>query len=335
MLYTDEKGTRLMYPQHRLHRYRRNQSMRDLVTENRLHASHFILPLFINEGIDSPHSISSLPGVQQHTLDSVVDEVLAAIQVGIKAIILFGIPKKKEPDAGLSYAKDGIVQRAITRLKTQFPDLIIIADCCLCEYASNGHCGIMTPHGLDNDATLGILQKIAVSYANAGVDMIAPSGMMDGMVHAIRMALDTNNAAHVSIMSYAVKYASHFYGPFRDAAGSDQFKGDRHHHQLNPAQRKEGFLEAQLDEQEGADFLMVKPAGFYMDMIRDLAEITDLPIVGYHVSGEYAMVYHAAMAGALDMIPALQEIYIGMRRAGAQLIISYAAKEIAKRLLPI
>ena len=321
-----------MYPQQRLHRYRRNQSMRDLVTENRLHPSHFILPLFINECIDSPQPISSLPCVQQHTLDSVVDEVLAAIQVGIKAIILFGIPQKKEPDAGLSYAKDGIVQRTITRLKTQFPDLIIIADCCLCEYTSNGHCGIMSQDGLDNDATLDILQKIAVSYANAGVDIIAPSGMMDGMVQAIRMALDTNNADHVSIMSYSVKYASHFYGPFRDAAGSDQFKGDRHHHQLNPAQRKEGFLEAQLDEQEGADFLMVKPAGFYMDMIRDLAETTDLPIVGYHVSGEYAMIHHAAVAGTLDMIPALQEIYIGMRRAGAQLIISYAAKEIANSI---
>jgi porphobilinogen synthase len=327
-----------MYPQQRLQRYRYTKSIRDLVTENRLHPSQFILPLFINEGIHSPQPIPSLPGVKQHTLNSMIDEVSAAIQVGIKAVILFGIPQSKDPHAHAAYDQQGIVQQAITRLKKQFSDLIIIADCCLCEYTSHGHCGIMamSPNAqsaqLDHNATLDTLQKIAVSYANAGVDIIAPSGMMDGMVHAIRTALDTHKADHVSIMSYAIKYASHFYGPFREAAGSDQFTGDRHHHQLNPTQRKEGLREAGLDEQEGADFLMVKPAGFYMDIIRDLSERTHLPIVGYHVSGEYALIHHAATAGSVRLIPALLEVYMGIHRAGAQLIISYAATEIAEYL---
>ena len=321
-----------MYPQQRLQRYRRTSYMRDLVTEHRLHSSQFILPIFINESLDSPRSISSLPGVHQHSLSSMISVVQSALAVGIRAVILFGIPKEKAIDGCESYAEDGIVQQAIRQLKLQFPDLVVIADCCLCEYTVNGHCGLMDDSGVNHFATLEALEKIALSYAKAGVDIIAPSGMMDGMVMSIRQALDSHNFELISIMSYAVKYASHFYGPFRDAAGSGQFTGDRHHHQLSPTQSKEGVLEAVLDEQEGADFLMVKPAGFYLDMIKQLADQSDLPIVGYHVSGEYAMVQHAAAAGAIELLPALIEIYMGMKRAGAQLIVSYAAQEIAAYL---
>ncbi len=321
-----------MYPQQRLQRYRKTSYMRDLVRENSLHSSQFILPVFINENLADLSPISSLPGVNQHSLSSMIPFVQSALDVGVKAVIIFGIPKEKAIDACSAYDEQGIVQQAIRQLKIKFPKLVIIADCCLCEYTLNGHCGIMTESGVNHQKTLATLEKIALSYAKSGVDIIAPSGMMDGMVLSIRQALDTHKFESISIMSYAIKYASHFYGPFRDAAGSKQFTGDRHHHQLNPAQCKEGLLEAKLDTEEGADFLMVKPAGFYLDMINRLANESMLPIVGYHVSGEYAMVHHAATAGAIELLPALIEIYIGMKRAGTQLIVSYAAQKIAAYL---
>jgi porphobilinogen synthase len=303
-----------------------------MVSENSLRASQFILPLFVNENISEPRNVSSMPSVQQHTLESAIKCVSNAIKVGIKSVILFGIPSQKNENATCAFDDGGIVQRVIRALKLNFPSLIVIADCCLCEYTNHGHCGVMESGSLAHEKTLSTLSKIAISYANAGVDIIAPSGMMDGMVKTIRCALDASSFSDVSIMSYSVKYASHFYGPFRDAAGSDQFACDRLHHQLNPSQCREAYLEASFDEQEGADFLMVKPAGFYMDIIRNLSLVSNLPIVAYHVSGEYSMVYNASISGQVPLIPSLLEIYLGLVRSGAQLIVSYAAVDVAHYL---
>jgi len=314
----------MTYPHRRFHRLRTTPALREMVSETQLSPSDFIMPIFVHEGLTEKREIASLPGIYQHSLSTLNEEVKRCLSVGIKAVILFGIPTTKDPIASAAYSSDGIVQKAIAQIKHAHPDCIVIADCCLCEYTSHGHCAVMDAHGANNDETLKLLQKIAVSYAKAGVDIVAPSGMMDGMVQAIRSALDFNNYPNVSIMSYAVKYASAFYGPFRDAAGSgDVFKGDRKHHQMNPAQRREALREAEEDIKEGADFLMVKPASLYMDIIRDVRNTCDLPIVAYHVSGEYAAIKAAAKAGVLDEYLAFEEIFIGLKRAGTDLIISY------------
>lgn len=315
-----------MYPSVRLQRLKRTPSLRAMVSENKLSPTDFIMPIFVHEGLTEKRPIAALPGIFQHSLQTVLEEVKRIRNVGIKAVILFGIPNKKSDQAEESYNPNGIVQKAIRLIKDNDPDCVVIADCCLCEYTEHGHCFVMPNGQPDNDATLSVLQKIAISYAKAGADIIAPSGMMDGMIQAIRTALDENGFKMVSTMSYSVKYASAFYGPFREAAGSqDVFKGDRKHHQMNPSQRREAFLELEQDVAEGADILMVKPASIYMDIIRDLRESTSLPIAAYHVSGEYAALKAAAKAGVLNEQQAFEEVFLGLKRAGADLIISYFA----------
>ncbi len=285
------------------------------------------MPIFVHEGLENKEAIPSLPGIYQHSLSSLTEEIRDIQAVGITSVLLFGIPKNKDEKGKQAYANKGIVQQAIRHIKVQAPEMLVIADCCLCEYTDHGHCGVITKTGLDNDETLKLLQKTAVSYAKAGVDIVAPSGMMDGMVGAIREALDIADFEKVSILSYAVKYASAFYGPFREAAGSGaHFFGDRKHHQMNPSQRNEAFLEAQQDIDEGADFLMVKPASHYVDIIRDLKNTTELPLAAYHVSGEYAMIKAAAAVGILDERDAFEEVFVSLKRAGVSMIVSYYAK---------
>ena len=314
-------------------RIRQNKLLRDLTNETLLQVKDLIMPIFIHEGLDKPHAIASLPGIYQYPLNELNHHVQSIINDGIKSVILFGIPNIKDEIGSEASNPNGVIQRAIRQLKIQFPDLLIIADCCLCEYTDHGHCGVMNQNKLNHRETLTRLKSIALSYAKEGVDIIAPSGMMDGMVTAIRSVLDDNNFEMLPVMSYAVKYASAFYGPFRDAAGSEGvFKGDRKHHQLGIGQREEALREAELDSQEGADFLMVKPAMAYLDIIRDLKNTTHVPLAAYHVSGEYAMIKHAAQAGAVDEQTAFEEQLIAIKRAGAQLIITYYAQDMAQYL---
>lgn len=316
----------------RHHRYRSNPAMRDLLAEVSISASDLIQPIFVSESLTQKRAIESLPEIYQWSLNDVLDEVREIVDLGIKAVILFGIPEHKDAFGSEAENETGIVQQTIKKIKAKYPNLIVIADCCLCEYTDHGHCGIMKNNTLDNDGTLSRLERIACSYAKAGADIIAPSGMMDGMVAAIRDGLDADGYHTVSIMSYAVKYASSFYGPFRDAAGSaGEFKGDRKHHQMNPSVRNEAFLEAESDVEEGADFLMVKPGVHYLDIIRDLKNTYHLPIVSYHVSGEYAMLKAAAKAGILDEKHALTETLLCLKRAGSDLIVTYAAKQFLSK----
>ena len=321
-----------MYPLNRPQRLRQNQAIRDLTQETVLTKNDFILPIFVHEGLTKKQAIKSLPDVYQFSLDDVLTECEAAEKAGLKAVLLFGIPIQKDPLAKEAYNPEGIIQKAIRLIKKNHPNLLVIADCCLCEYTSHGHCGIMTPQGLNNDSTVDVLNAIASSYAQAGVDIIAPSGMMDGMVLNLRNTLDSTGHSTIAIMSYAVKFASSFYGPFRDAAGSAPFLGDRKHHQLNPSQTKEALKEANLDIKEGADILMVKPATTYLDIIAKLSQATTLPIAAYHVSGEYAMIKAAASNGWINPKQAFEETYMGLKRAGASIIVSYYAKEMAKAL---
>ncbi len=315
-------------PYARLQRLRHTQSIRELVSETKLHPSDFVMPVFVKETGTEPVEVSSMPGIYQHTLASVLQHVEELVSHQINAILLFGIPAEKDPHAHEAYNENGIVQQAIRLIRNTFPDLIIMADCCLCEYTSHGHCGIMVNNTLDNDATLTVLQKIAVSYAKAGADVIAPSGMMDGMIQALRHALEETNFKQVSLMSYSAKYPSSFYGPFRDAAGSDGFQGNRKHHQMNPGQRREAFQEALQDVQESADIIMVKPALPYLDIIRDLRSTVHTPIAAYQVSGEYSMIKYSAKAGLLNEDDAILETLTCIKRAGADIIISYFAQDI-------
>ncbi len=317
------------------HRYRHTQSLRDLFQEKTLTVNDVILPIFIHESLTQKKEIASLPGMFQWSLADLSDEIKSAVDLGIKAVILFGIPSKKDDIGSEADNPNGIIQKAITLIKSIAPHLVVIADTCLCEYTSHGHCGIQKDGHLDNPKTLTRLASIAVSYANAGADMIAPSGMMDGMVLAIREALDHHHYHRVSIMSYSVKYASGLYGPFRDAAGSgDNFKGNRNHHQMNITQSREAILEAEADIQEGADIIMVKPAGTYLDIICKLRDRFNHPIAAYQVSGEYSMLKAAVKAGILDEEKAMIESLAAIKRAGADLIITYYAKQLAKYLSP-
>ncbi len=315
------------------HRYRLTQELRDLFQETSLSVNDVILPIFIHESLTQKKPILSLPGFDQWSLNDVKDEITTAQSLGIKAIILFGIPTIKNETGSQADNDNGIIQKAIRHIKSIAPDMIVIADTCLCEYTSHGHCGIQVNGHLDNNATLNRLASVAISYAKAGADIIAPSGMMDGMVNAIRTALDSANYHHISIMSYSVKYASAFYGPFRDAAGSgDHFKGNRKHHQMNITQSREALLEASADSAEGADILMVKPAGAYLDIIFQLRQSYNLPIAAYQVSGEYAMLKNAAAQGIIDNDQAMIESLTAIKRAGADLIITYFAKELAHKM---
>ena len=304
--------------------------MRDLVREHQLSPADLIQPLFVVHGTRVEREIGSMPGVFQLSADAMLDREVDSIRaLGIPAVVIFGIPAAKDEMGSENFSDDGIVQRALRRVRERHPDLLLITDLCCCEYTSHGHCGIVRDGSVDNDATLEILARAALSHARAGADIIAPSGMMDGMVGAVRAALDREGHSETAILSYAVKYASAFYGPFREAAESAPAFGDRRQYQMDPANVREALLEAALDEAEGADLLMVKPALAYLDVVRAVRERTQLPLVAYNVSGEYAMVKAAARLGWIDECRVVLEALTGMRRAGADAIISYHAKDVA------
>jgi len=304
--------------------------MRELVREHHLSAADLVQPLFVVHGSRVRREIPSMPGVAHLSVDASLDQEVDEIRsLGIPAVLFFGIPATKDEVGSENFSDDGIVQRALRRVRERHPDLLLITDLCCCEYTSHGHCGVVREGQVDNDATLEILGRAALTHAGAGADIIAPSGMMDGMVAAIRQALDQAGQTDTAILSYAVKYASAFYGPFREAADSSPAFGDRRQYQMDPANLREALQEAALDEAQGADLLMVKPALAYLDVIRAVREQTRLPLVAYNVSGEYAMVKAAARAGWIDECRVVLEALTGMRRAGADAIITYHAKDVA------
>lgn len=313
-------------------RLRSSASMRAMVRETQLTANDLIYPLFVIEGDNIKNEVPSMPGVYQLSLDHLQAEMEEIQTLGVQAVMLFGIPKEKDAEGTGAYDESGIVQQATRFIKSRFPNLLVIADTCLCEYTSHGHCGVIRNHDVENDASLALLAETAISQAKAGADIIAPSNMMDGFVTVIRRSLDAAGYEHIPIMSYAVKYASAFYGPFRDAADSTPEFGDRKTYQMDPANRKEAIREARSDVEEGADLLIVKPALAYLDIVRDIKNNFDLPIVAYNVSGEYAMVKAAAANGWVDEQAVVLEKLISMKRAGADLILTYFAKDVAKWL---
>lgn len=320
------------FPTVRPRRLRTTPTLRRMVSETSLSVTNFIYPLFVVHGRDVREEITSMPDVFHLSIDQVTREVGELSELNIPAVILFGLPARKDPIGEENFAEDGIVQQAIRAIKQANPDMLVITDVCLCEYTDHGHCGLVRGGHILNDETLDILQRVAVSHAQAGADVVAPSGMMDGMVKAIRTGLDTNGYTGVSILSYSVKYASSFYGPFREAAQSTPMFGDRRTHQMNPANAREALREAHLDVEEGADMVMVKPALPYLDVIYRLRESVDLPIAAYNVSGEYSMVKAAAANGWLDERKVVLETLTGIRRAGADLILTYHAKAAARWL---
>jgi porphobilinogen synthase len=312
-------------------RLRRTAALRDLVRETSLEPSDFVHPLFVVPGADVRRPVSSMPGVDQLSVDRLAGEARDLATLGVKAVVLFGIPSSKDAQGLESYADDGIVQQAIAALKDASPELVVMTDVCLCEYTDHGHCGLVDAEGdVLNDETLEVLGRIAVSHGEAGADVVAPSGMIDGMVGAIRGALDGEGLHRVAILSYAVKYASAFYGPFREAAEGAPAFGDRRSQQMDPANAREALREAALDVDEGADALMVKPALGYLDVVRSVRErFPELPLAAYNVSGEYAMVKAAAANGWLDERAVVLEVLTGIRRAGADLVVTYHAKDAA------
>ncbi len=328
------------FPAARPRRLRLNPVIRSMVRETQLAPDDFIYPLFVTHGRAVQNEIRSMPGVYQLSIDTLAREAESIAALGIPAVILFGIPAEKDPIGLENFAPDGIVQRAVQAIKDAVPELVVVTDVCLCEYTDHGHCGMLNvdhPHLPEgyvlNDETLDVLAKVAVSHAEAGADIVAPSGMIDGMVTAIRPALDANDFGHVAILSYSTKYASAFYGPFREAAqGAPRF-GDRKTHQMDPANAREALRETALDVAEGADLLMVKPALPYLDVIRRTRDhFPELPLAAYNVSGEYAMVKAAAANGWLDEQRVVLELLTGIKRAGADLIITYHAKDAARWL---
>ena len=318
------------FPGLRPRRLRANSVMRELVRETTLAASDFIVPLFILPGSGQRREVGSMPGVYQLSVDEAEREVVKLAELGIRAVILFGLPPSKDEVASGAYDAHGIVQQAIPVLKRACPEMLVMTDVCLCEYTSHGHCGVMEGETLLNDPTLELLARTALSHAAAGADVVAPSDMMDGRVRAIREKLDAEGFDQVPIMSYAVKYASAFYGPFRDAADSAPAFGDRKTYQMDPGNAREALKEAALDELEGADMLMVKPALPYLDILWRVRQQTNLPLAAYHVSGEYAMVKAAAANGWIDEPKVVLEAMTSVKRAGADLIISYAGPDVAR-----
>jgi porphobilinogen synthase len=312
-----------------MRRLRRSEPLRRMVRETRLSADQLIQPLFVVPGQGVRKPVVSMPGVAQLSVDNTVREAEKAFKAGVPAVILFGIPDQKDDEGSSSWQKDGIVQRAARALKAELPDLLVIADLCFCEYTSHGHCGVIEHGDVHNDRTLPNLGKQAVALAQAGCDIVAPSGMMDGMVGAIRHALDESGHSELPIMSYSVKFASAYYGPFREAAESTPSFGDRRTYQMDPGNRREALREARLDVAEGADILMVKPALAYLDLIRDLRENFEHPIACYNVSGEMSMIEAAAQLGYLDRKRTILETLTSMRRAGADMILTYWATEVA------
>lgn len=316
----------------RMRRLRVNEEIRSLVRETQVHKSDLVYPIFIIEGEDIKNPVDSMPGIYQYSIDRFEEELERIIDAGIKTILIFGIPKHKDEVGSQAYEDNGVTQQAIRHIKEKAPNLLIIADVCLCEYTSHGHCGLIKGSKILNDETLLILSKMAVSMAKAGADIIAPSDMMDGRVEAIRNALDTAGYADVMLMSYSAKYASGYYSPFRDAAHSAPAFGDRKTYQMDPANVKEAVRECFLDMEEGADVIMVKPALAYLDVIKTVALKTDYPIAAYNVSGEYSMVKAAAMNGWIDEKRIVMENMTAIKRAGAKIIITYHALDVAKWL---
>ncbi len=316
----------------RTRRLRKSEGIRRLVQETKLSVDDLIYPLFIEEGESIETEIPSMPGIKRYSLDRISKELDEVVSLNIPAVLLFGIPSEKNDEGTETWNDNGIMQQAIRFIKKKYSKLYVITDVCFCEYTSHGHCGVIHNNDVDNDATLVNIAKQVVSHAKAGVDMVAPSGMMDGTIQTIRQALDNTEFVNLPIMAYSVKYASAFYGPFRDAADSAPTFGDRRTYQMDPANRDEGLREANFDDQEEADILMVKPALSYLDIIRDLKNNFDRPIACYNVSGEYAMVKAAAEKGWIDGERVMMESLLSMKRAGADIIITYFAKEVAKIL---
>lgn len=320
----------LQFSRHR--RLRSSANMRALVRENHLSVNDFIYPIFVIEGSNIKNEISSMPGIYQLSLDNLAAEMDEVVALGIKSVLLFGIPEEKDECGTGAFHDHGIVQEGTRFIKEHYPEVLVVADTCLCEYTSHGHCGVIENGTVLNDPSLDLLVQTAVSQAKAGADIIAPSNMMDGFVVAIRQGLDEAGFEHIPIMSYAVKYASAFYGPFREAAESTPQFGDRKAYQMDPANRLEALREAESDVMEGADFLIVKPGLPYLDIVRDVKNNFNLPVVIYNVSGEYSMVKAAAQNGWVDEKNTVLEMLTGMKRAGGDLIITYFAKDAAKWL---
>ncbi|PLX93001.1 MAG: porphobilinogen synthase [Desulfuromonas sp.] len=322
----------MFFPEYRARRTRRDANLRRMVRETHLRVDDLIYPMFSAFGENIKKEIPSMPGIYQQSIENIVAEAKEVYELGIPAVILFGIPEAKDAVGSDAYSETGIIQETIRAIKKAVPELTVITDVCMCEYTDHGHCGIIHEGDVDNDETLKLLAAEALSHAQAGADIVAPSDMMDGRVAAIREILDANGFSHIPVMSYAVKYASAYYGPFRDAADSTPQFGDRRSYQMDPANRREAFREAALDVTECADFLMVKPALSYLDILRDIKDRFDLPLVAYNVSGEYSMIKAAAEKGWIDGDRVMLETLLGMKRAGADLIITYHAKEAAALL---
>jgi porphobilinogen synthase len=323
----------MAFPQTRLRRLRATHALRGLVRETSLAPADFVYPMFVAHGIDRREPIEAMPGIDRLSIEHAVSEAGEAVALGIPAVLLFGLPAAKDDEGSGAWDDEGVVQLATRAIKKAHPELIVVADLCLCEYTSHGHCGVVRPDGsVDNDATLELLARTATSQARSGADIIAPSDMMDGRVGAIRAALDDDGHAEIPILSYSAKFASAFYGPFRDAADSAPAFGDRRGYQMDPANGNEAVREARLDVEEGADIVMVKPALPYLDLIRRIKVETAMPVAAYNVSGEYAMVKAAAAAGYLDERAAVLEALTSIRRAGADIVITYHAKDAARWL---
>lgn len=322
----------MYFPAYRPRRLRRTKAIRSLVTETRLSTDEFIYPMFAAPGKGLRQEVPSMPGIYKQSIDNIVKEAREAAALGIKSVLLFGIPEHKDEAGSEGYAAGGIIQKTVRELRKKVPDMLVVTDVCMCEYTSHGHCGIIKDGDVDNDETLDYLAKMAVSHAEAGADVVAPSDMMDGRVGVIREALDDAGFEKVPIMSYSAKYASGFYGPFRDAAESPPQFGDRRGYQMDPPNVREALREIALDIEEGADIVMVKPALSYLDVIRAAREEFDHPIAAYNVSGEYSMVKAAGKLGWIDEKLVMMEILTSIKRAGADIIITYHAKEAAEIL---
>jgi porphobilinogen synthase len=323
----------MQYPDYRPRRLRRTEALRRMTRETRLSVDNLVYPMFVVPGSGVQKPIPSMPGQYNYSVDKAVDAAARAYDLGIPAVILFGIPEKKDAVGSEAWNPNGVVQKAVKAIKKRCPEMVVIADACFCEYTDHGHCGILDDHGhLENDATLENLARTVVSYAKAGFDIVAPSGMLDGFVGACRESLDEEGFADVAIMAYSAKYASGYYGPFREAAQSTPREGDRRGYQMDPANAAEAIREVQLDVQEGADIVMVKPALAYLDIIRVVADEINLPIAAYNVSGEYAMIEAAAKNGWIDKERIVMETLTGMKRAGADMILTYHAIYAAELL---
>ncbi len=322
----------MLFPEYRPRRLRQNEAFRRMIRETVLTTSDLILPLFAIDGKNVQNPIASMPGQYQLSIDNIVKTCQEVHKLGIPAVMLFGVPEKKDSLATSAYAKDGIVQRAVKAIKNKIPDLVVITDVCLCQYTDHGHCGVVEKNMVDNDSSLDLLARVALSHARAGADMVAPSDMMDGRVAEIRESLDENGFSNVPIMSYAAKYCSGFYGPFRQAADSAPKFGDRRTYQMDPANAIEAIREVTMDIEEGADIIMVKPALAYLDVIYRVKQETDLPVAAYNVSGEYSMVKAAEQLGWLDGKRVMMETLTAIKRAGSDLILTYFAIEAAREI---